>query len=146
MQLTDIDGAVAVDQAVAYAEFTFWPAKAMKKSLKTGASGYVYEIEDVCQGFILYRIAADQCEILQIAVSPACQRQGVGTSLLNACWHDCQEQGANIINLDVRDSNTPARQLYLKWGFEVVGWRKGYYRTGQGREDAILMSFKMSSA
>ena len=39
--------------------------------------------------------------------------------------------------LEVRVSNTSARQLYAKLGFEQVGLRKNYYRNP--KEDAMIL-------
>ena len=48
----------------------------------------------------------------------------------------CRNSGIFEINLEVRVSNTPARQLYKKMGFCEIGIRKGYY---DGKEDGVFM-------
>ena len=40
----------------------------------------------------------------------------------------------------IGESNAAARALYASAGFLVDGRRKAYYRTAEGREDALLMS------
>jgi ribosomal-protein-alanine N-acetyltransferase len=45
--------------------------------------------------------------------------------------------GIQKITLEVRDSNTAARNLYEKLGFVSVGRRKRYY--SDNNEDAIIM-------
>lgn len=41
----------------------------------------------------------------------------------------------------MRVSNQAAIRLYDKHGFNEMSIRKDYYRTKEGREDAILMGF-----
>ena len=48
--------------------------------------------------------------------------------------------GSKKIFLEVRVSNIIAIDLYKASGFKEIGLRKNYYRTKDGREDAILMS------
>jgi len=43
----------------------------------------------------------------------------------------------------VRTSNIRAQQVYLRYGYRRVGERKNYYPAHQGREDAIVMSYKL---
>ena len=45
---------------------------------------------------------------------------------------------AELVTLEVRVSNQRAQNLYLKYGFEIVGKRPGYYT--DNNEDAYIMS------
>ena len=54
----------------------------------------------------------------------------------------CQERQAQLMLLEVRESNARAIELYKTSGFDVVGIRKGYYRGIVGRENAVVMSRK----
>jgi ribosomal-protein-alanine N-acetyltransferase len=49
------------------------------------------------------------------------------------------EKGISRFILELRESNEAALRLYLKFGFRVVGERRGYYLTPSGREKALLM-------
>ena len=86
------------------------------------------------------RVAADEAEILTIAVLPAARRQGRATRLVRACLAEAAAAGAARIHLEVAGSNVAARALYLSAGFAETGRRPGYYRGPRGREDAMLMS------
>ncbi len=78
-----------------------------------------------------------EIHITNIAVYPAWRRRGVGRSLLEAILSDARRRRLSLAFLEVRPTNTEARTLYERLGFEVVGRRKGYYfDTG---EDALLM-------
>ena len=50
---------------------------------------------------------------------------------------DCYEEKIKYITLEVRVSNTPAINLYSKYGFTSFGTRKGYYQ--DNNEDALIM-------
>jgi ribosomal-protein-alanine N-acetyltransferase len=46
--------------------------------------------------------------------------------------------------LEVRPSNPAGLSLYEKRGFRVVGERPDYYRSDQGRENAIVMMLDLN--
>jgi ribosomal-protein-alanine N-acetyltransferase len=50
-----------------------------------------------------------------------------------------REDGVERVLLEVRESNQVAHKLYQSGGFREVGQRRGYYPSGQGREDAKVM-------
>jgi ribosomal protein S18 acetylase RimI-like enzyme len=75
-------------------------------------------------GFVVSRTVGDQeREILNVAVRPDLRRLRIATELLRA--EMARWPGAHF--LEVRESNTGARQLYDGLGFEAVGSRPGYY-------------------
>ncbi len=97
-------------------------------------------------GFILAQVAADEGEILTIAVDPAWQRNGVGAKLVDGVKRAAQRAGAQSLFLEVAESNSAARRLYEKCGFAEAGRRKGYYaRPGSAAEDAIVLRASLKS-
>jgi ribosomal protein S18 acetylase RimI-like enzyme len=75
-------------------------------------------------GFVVSRTVGDlEREILNVAVRPDLRRLRIATELLRA--EMTRWPGTHF--LEVRESNTGARQLYERLGFEVVGSRPGYY-------------------
>lgn len=88
-------------------------------------------------GYALTLTAADEAQLLNIAVHPDARRRGVGIALLRAAMQECAAAGAESMVLEVRESNAAARALYAAHGFAPVGRRKGYYHSP--REDAIVM-------
>ncbi len=82
--------------------------------------------------------ALDQAHIVVIATHPNEQRRGVGELLVLATITEALKVGATNATLEVRKSNTVARSLYRKYGFNDVGIRHRYYH--DNREDAIIMS------
>lgn len=86
----------------------------------------------ISAGFILYRLAADEAEILSVAVIPECRRRGIGKALLEDTLRHLYREGARSIHLEVEDSNAAAIGLYRGVEFRESGRRAGYY--AQGRE------------
>lgn len=79
----------------------------------------------------------EEGHITVIAVDPPYRGRGIGELLLNSLIDASFEMGSTALTLEVRDSNTVAQQLYLKYGFLPAGKRKRYY-TDNG-EDAVIM-------
>lgn len=90
--------------------------------------------------FARWSLAADEAELLRIAVTPSRQGQGLGRALLQACEADLAATGARDLHLEVRVSNAAARALYAANGWREVGLRKAYYRDG---EDAALYAKRL---
>ena len=87
-------------------------------------------------GFCLARVAADEAEILTLAVRPERRREGIATRLLAAAMAAAAAHGARRILLEVAETNLAARMLYAAAGFRPVGRRVGYYASG---EDALVL-------
>ncbi|MEO0463789.1 MAG: GNAT family N-acetyltransferase [Pseudomonadota bacterium] len=88
-------------------------------------------------GFVLSRQAADEEELLLIAVLPECRARGIGQVLIDRLFESAAQRGARRIFLEMRRGN-PALHLYQKVGFEPIGERPNYYRKADGsRIDAI---------
>jgi len=86
-------------------------------------------------GFVLGRVAADEAEILTLAVRPAARGKGLGRALLQAAISKACALGATTMFLEVGADNPHARALYAGLGFAKVGARKGYY---EGRDALVL--------
>ena len=82
-------------------------------------------------GFILYRIVADEGEILSVAVVHEYRRRGIARQLLEEALRHAYREGARTVHLEVEDSNVGAIRLYRAMEFRESGKRSGYY--GQGR-------------
>ncbi|UCH42386.1 MAG: ribosomal protein S18-alanine N-acetyltransferase [Dehalococcoidales bacterium] len=95
-------------------------------------------------GFTGFWTIAEEAHIIIIAVRETYRRMGIGELLLISLVELAMKQKAQVITLEVRVSNTVAQNLYLKYGFNGVGTRKGYYidRVGnsESREDGLIMT------
>jgi len=90
-------------------------------------------------GYVCLRTIVDVTHLLNIAVLPRFRRHGIGSGLLERAIEElkCSQHGSRFLTLEVRESNLAAINLYKKFGFGVIGRRKGYYHSPN--EDAILM-------
>ncbi len=106
-------------------------------------SSFGVYIEGKLQGFAISHQIFEDATLMDICIAPDYQGLGLGRSLLDCVIKSASEKGAETLFLEVRESGTAARALYIKDGFSETGRRKGYYRTGDGSEDAILMELSL---
>ncbi|MFO1060154.1 MAG: GNAT family N-acetyltransferase [Dongiaceae bacterium] len=129
-----------------------WSARSIGAMLATpGAFGLLAGAGDGAAdegpaGFILLRAAADEAEILSLAVLPAARRRGVGRQLLAEAIDRLVEAGVRRLVLEVAENNAAARGLYAGAGFAEVGRRPGYYRQGPRLVAALIMARNLDSA
>ncbi len=91
-------------------------------------------------GFVLTRNAADEEELLLIAVTPDQRGRGLGQTLIEKLFTMSRARGTQRMFLEMRRGNT-AIHLYEKLGFEPIGKRPNYYRLSNGeRVDAITFA------
>ena len=97
----------------------------------------VAEADEQIVGYVVALEAADEGEILNLAVAEAGRRRGLGRALVEAIVVALTDRGVRQIYLEVRESNVPARTLYQGRGFTVAGMRRAYYR--YPTEDALVL-------
>ena len=97
-------------------------------------------------GYILATIIADEAEIISIAVDPDHQGRGIAGDLLLQFMTHCRTFDVAVITLEVAADNLPALGLYRQHGFAEFGLRKGYYRHGNQKTDAIMMKCRITEA
>jgi ribosomal-protein-alanine acetyltransferase len=94
----------------------------------------------VC-GLVVFRITADEAEILNLAVDLSRRRRGTGSQLVEDAVEICKAAGVARIFLEVRNSNEGARSFYAQMGFSEAGRRRQYYR--EPVEDALVLVRKV---
>jgi len=92
-------------------------------------------------GMILARVAADEAEVLTLAVAPEIRRQGVAAALLAGAMAAAREQAARTMVLEVAIGNAAARALYERAGFVEAGRRPRYYPDGG---DALILRARLA--
>lgn len=96
-------------------------------------------------GFAVSRIAADEAEILSIAVSPNHRGRGLSRDLFLTHLGHLAGRGVRTVFLEVEENNQPARRLYDRTGFTVAGRRERYYKEADGAElNALVMRRDLS--
>ena len=88
-------------------------------------------------GYACLWVVAEVAHITNIATHTSYRRRGIGSRLLRHALRVARKHHCEAATLEVRPSNTPALQLYERFGFQNVGRRKRYYR--EYGEDALIM-------
>jgi len=91
------------------------------------------------RGFALARVAADEAEILTIAVHGAFRNRGIGRLLLTDSLSRLAAAHVQSLFLEVERANLPAIALYKRMGFREVGQRRGYYQKPDGSTATALV-------
>lgn len=114
-----------------------WSLRDFRQAMEWGATFLVATRGPDVAGYVVARRAADEGEILNLAVAPGQRGRGVGKELVERALLMLAGLGVDSVYLEVRESNAVARRLYERLGFREVGRRRGYYR--RPREDAVLL-------
>ena len=92
---------------------------------------------DALLGYCVLLCTGEEADITNVCTATTARGKGVATEMLTALMEEGCDRGVTEFFLEVRESNTPARSLYTKLGFEEIGMRKNYYE--EPREHAVLM-------
>jgi ribosomal-protein-alanine N-acetyltransferase len=96
-------------------------------------------------GFAVSRLAADEAEILSIAVADSHRGRGLSRNLLLTHLGHLAGRGVRTVFLEVEENNLPARRLYDRAGFAVIGRRERYYQQAGGEQlNALVMRRDLS--
>ena len=95
--------------------------------------------DGVLEGFLCAWLIAGELQIQNVATAPAFRRQGVAAALLAEVLGRNQALGMESAWLEVRVGNSPAINLYERFGFRTVARRPHYYADG---EDALVMCYR----
>ncbi len=130
--------------AAAFPDGGAWGAEAFTALLSApGARALLAGAEGAAEGFIAFRTAADEGEVLTLAVVPAARRRGRGAALLAAALEAMAAAGARRAFLEVAADNAAAIALYEGGGFARSGLRRRYYARPGGRADALVMTRRL---
>jgi ribosomal-protein-alanine N-acetyltransferase len=94
---------------------------------------------DGLDGFALSRIAADEAELLSIAVARRCRGRGGSVPLLSRHLGRLMAAGVLRVVLEVAEDNAPAQRLYARFGFAEIGRRPAYYPRPDGSAGTALV-------
>ncbi len=139
MTTADINAVCAIEQQVQYAP---WTTKLFSDSLERHVCWVAQKNQQVV-GFFVMQFIIDEAHLLNIAVDPTQQKQGIGRLLLDNVQQQAVAKKANTIFLELRATNQRALALYQMAGFNEIGLRKNYYPAAQGKEDAVIMALML---
>jgi [ribosomal protein S18]-alanine N-acetyltransferase len=140
MLATDLDRVMDLEPAL-YSHP--WTRGNFSDSLTAGYSCWIVECNRTLAGYGVLMIGVREAHLLNLSVATAWQRRGYGRMLLQHFTNIARASDAAQLFLEVRPSNSAARQLYIGFGFRDITVRRGYYPAGRGREDAILMGISL---
>jgi len=121
-----------------------WSHGVFRDCLLAGYQCVVLDREDRVAGYAILSIAAGEAHILNLCVDPAHRAHGYGEQLLDEILGRARAAEVQEIFLEVRPSNKTAIALYRKRGFHQVADRPQYYQSQEGREDAAVLSKKLT--
>lgn len=138
VRLMRVSDVAAVSEILAESpEAAVWPRACILQSAAS-AESWVAEVSGGVRGFLIGRRAADEFEILNLAVAPGYRRRGIASKLVEIALESSRNMGSRQVYLEVRASNGAATCLYARHGFRTSGRRVRYYQSPV--EDAILLS------
>jgi ribosomal-protein-alanine N-acetyltransferase len=115
-----------------------WSLDSFSKELTNPFAKYlIAKTDNKTVGFAGVWTIVDEGHITNIAVHPEFREKGIGSALVKSLIDHSKGWGCSSLTLEVRASNTPAKNLYKKFGFVEEGVRKKYYQ--DNKEDAIIM-------
>ncbi|MGH7300301.1 MAG: ribosomal protein S18-alanine N-acetyltransferase [Candidatus Rokuibacteriota bacterium] len=141
MTLEDLDDVLAIERASFQ---TPWSRGAFRYELTQNrvARCLVARRGRRLVGYLCLWEIGHEIHVTNLAAHPDLRRRGVARALLGAVLDDARERAVTLAFLEVRPTNTEALGLYERFGFRVIGRRKGYYfDTG---EDALVMEARLS--
>ena len=145
MHLVDLDAVLEIE----YAAYEFpWTRGNFVDSLAAGYAAHVLRRADGgLSGYCVAMPGVEETHLLNLSIAPAWQHRGLARGLLDALVADCRVDGARCLWLEVRQSNARAREVYRRYGFVQVGWRRSYYPAAAGqREDACVMRLALDGS
>lgn len=136
MRHTDLSAVMAIELD----SYDFpWSQGIFMDCLRAGYGGYAMTNAEQLEAYAIVSSALDEAHLLNLCVSETARGQGLAELLLDHVLSDAELRGVDRCLLEVRPSNKPARRLYQKMGFRMIGRRPGYYPSVEGREDAWVM-------
>lgn len=101
--------------------------------------GMVAEYNERIVGFMVYELHKDHLHVLNFAVHPDVQKQGVGRHMVEKLVSKLSHQRRNRILLEVRETNLAAQLFFRTVGFRAIDVLRDYY--DDSVEDAYLMQY-----
>jgi ribosomal-protein-alanine N-acetyltransferase len=131
----------ALDEVVAIEETSFpepWSRQLFVQEMHHSASVFVVmRSGGKVIGYGGYWRVLDEAHITNVAIDQDLRRHGHGSRLLKRLLESARKHGLTRATLEVRESNTAAKNMYAKFGFEAVALRRGYYAATH--ENAVIM-------
>ncbi|MHA5053889.1 ribosomal protein S18-alanine N-acetyltransferase [Streptomyces sp. SD15] len=138
MRLRDVDSVARIEresfptpytadifrEELAFRESSWWVVHQFTKRSRRPVAQVV--------AYVGYFTHGEGAHVAKIATHPQWRRRGLGEWTLLNMLLAADKEGVSYVSLEVRESNTAAQSLYLKWGFVQLERIIGYYEdTGE---------------
>jgi ribosomal-protein-alanine N-acetyltransferase len=107
--------------------------------------GMVAEHQERIVGSMVYELHKSRLHVLNFAVHPDFQRQGVGAAMVRKLVSKLSPQRRNRIMLEVRERNLPAQLFWRALGFRAVSVLRDFYEDSPN-EAAYLFQYRLTPA
>ncbi len=141
MTKDDLDEVMVIEQS-AY-RYPWSPGFFLQELQVACARSILAEVDGRICGYVLFWLLPGSIDVHNIATASDCRRLGIARLLMQQVVAAAATQSATRVTLEVRQSNEPAKRLYLSLGFSQTGLRKGYY--ADDGEDAFTMALELES-
>lgn len=148
MRWWDIDPVLELEKDLfpedAWSRGMFWSELAHARGAEATRRYLVAEREGRIVGYAGLASSGDQADVQTIAVARDLQGTGLGGRLLEELLRAATAFECHEVLLECRVDNVRAQKLYERYGFEPIGFRRGYYQPGN--VDALVMRLITSQA
>ncbi|MEU8971026.1 ribosomal protein S18-alanine N-acetyltransferase [Streptomyces monashensis] len=141
MRWWDIDRVLGLEKELfpedAWSRGMFWSELAHARGPEATRRYLVAEGEGGIVGYAGLASSGEQADVQTIAVARDLQGTGLGGRLLAELLRAATAFECHEVMLECRVDNVRAQKLYERYGFEPIGFRRGYYQPGN--VDALVM-------
>ncbi|CAM5369982.1 ribosomal protein S18-alanine N-acetyltransferase [Streptomyces coeruleorubidus] len=141
MRWWDIDPVLELERALfpddAWSRGMFWSELAHARGPEASRKYLVAEEGERIVGYAGVASSGEQADIQTIAVTREYWGTGLGGRLLTELLRAATAFECAEVMLECRVDNIRAQKLYERFGFEAIGFRRGYYQPGN--VDALVM-------
>ncbi|MDR2172146.1 MAG: ribosomal protein S18-alanine N-acetyltransferase [Planctomycetaceae bacterium] len=106
--------------------------------------GMVAEKNNRVVGFMIYETPKNRIHLLNIAILPEFQRQGIASQMIQKLISKLTNQGRTKITMEIRESNLPALLFFRSRGFKATGVLHCFYE--DTNDDAYLMQYHINNS
>ncbi|MER5889623.1 ribosomal protein S18-alanine N-acetyltransferase [Streptomyces sp. NPDC001941] len=125
----------------AWSSGMFWSELAHARGTAPTRHYVVAEHAGRIAGYAGLAWAGGLADVQTIAVARPHWGTGLGATLLTDLLRQATTVECDEVLLEVRVDNTRAQKLYERFGFEPIGFRRGYYQPGN--IDALVMRLNL---
>jgi len=120
-----------------------WTKEILRDCILYKYDSFIVFFNENLVGYVIAKITYPETHILNLTVKKSFRKKGIGRSLIELIISEARLKNSETIILEVRVDNIQAQSLYKKLNFEIIGTRKDYYESENGREDAYVLKLDL---